>query len=162
MVSKNFLTRQQALLKIQRFCAYQERCHYEVKQKLYSYGLYTSAVEEIIVNLIEHDYLNEERFARVYAGGKFRMKKWGRIKITYALKQKGVSAANIKVGLKELEESAYAATLSKLLHEKWQSLTGENNIMKRAKTQAYLLQKGYENNLILEALSQVPQTANPI
>lgn len=157
MFTKNFLTREQALSKIKHFCAYQERSHYEVKQKLYSFGLAKSIVEEIISSLIEEDYLNEERFARAYAGGKFRMKHWGRNKIIYALKQKQVSAVNIKSGLKELEGEMYTQTLLKIANEKWQSLQGESTMMKRAKTQAYLLQKGYENNLIIEILQNIEQ-----
>ncbi|TAH03079.1 MAG: RecX family transcriptional regulator, partial [Sphingobacteriales bacterium] len=84
------LTKEQALQKLRQYCAYQERCHQEVKDKLYSYGLHQQQVEESISQLIEEDYLNEERFAKQYAGGKFRMKQWGKVKITYELKLKKV------------------------------------------------------------------------
>ena len=95
MNSQKF-TPQQALPKAKHYCAYQERCHSEVKDKLYGFGLTTPEVNEIVSRLIEENYLNEERFAILFAGGHFRTKKWGRVKIAYALKQKQVSAYSIK------------------------------------------------------------------
>ena len=91
-------TPQQALQKIKHYCAYQERCHSEVKEKLYGVGLRKNEVDEIISTLIEENYLNEERFAIQFAGGHFRIKNWGRVKIKYELKQKQVSDYCIKKG----------------------------------------------------------------
>ncbi|GAC1594435.1 MAG: regulatory protein RecX [Ginsengibacter sp.] len=137
-------TPEQSLPKIKQYCAYQERCHKEVKDKLYSFGLHKIDVEYIISKLIEEDYLNEERFAILYAGSKFRLKHWGKIKIKLALKEKFVSDYCIKKALAGIDIDDYERTLLKLVEEKLRSLKGEKNvfIMKR-KLQDYLLQKGY-------------------
>ena len=143
------LSKEQALPKIKQYCTYQERCHAEVKEKLYAFGLYKKDVEQLISQLIEENYLNEERFAIQYAGGKFRMNQWGRVKIKYALKQKQVSDYCIKKALKEINESDYKKTLQKLAEKKLKTLKGEKNIfIKKRKLQDYLLQKGYEGELV--------------
>ena len=145
------LSKEQALPKIKQYCTYQERCHAEVKEKLYAFGLYKKDVEQLMSQLIEENYLNEERFAIQYAGGKFRMNQWGRIKIKYALKQKQVSDYCIKKALKEINESDYKKTLHKLAEQKLKTLKREINIfIKKKKLQDYLLQKGYERELVRE------------
>lgn len=122
----------------------------EVKEKLYSFGLRKQMVEESIAQLIEEDYLNEERFAIQYAGGKFRMKQWGRVKIKHALQQKQVSTYCINKAMKEIDEDDYEKTLNKQAEQKWNSVTGEgvNLFVKMSKTTDYLLQKGYEPELV--------------
>jgi len=153
---KKYLTKEQALQKAKHYCGYQERSHSEVKEKLYSLGLYKRDVEECIARLIEEDYLNEERFAQQFAGGKFRMKQWGRVKITYELKQRQVSPYCIKKAMKEINDEDYLKTLTKLAETKWKSLKGEGNLFtKMRKTQDYLLQKGYESDLIKGILNQL-------
>lgn len=150
------LTKEQALQKLRQYCAYQERCHQEVKDKLYSYGLHQQQVEESISQLIEEDYLNEERFAKQYAGGKFRMKQWGKVKIMHELKLKKVSVYCIKKGLQELPDADYFNTLEKLATTKWKTLKGEKNrFVKMKKTQDYLLQKGYESEWVREQLQKL-------
>src|SRR5215212_8377851 len=108
-MEKNFkkFSKEQAWPQIKQYCAYQERCHSEVKEKLYSYGLYKNDAEQLMAQLIEENYLNEERFAIQYAGGKFRMNQWGRVKIKYALRQMQVSEYSIKKALKQISESDY-------------------------------------------------------
>ena len=151
-------TPQQALPKAKHYCAYQERCHREVKDKLYGFGLNTKEVDQILSTLIEENYLNEERFAIAFAGGKFRMKQWGRVKIKYELKQKQVSEYCIKKGLKEIDEDDYAAALKKLAREKWDSFKSEKNVfIKLRKTQDYLIQKGYEHDMIRQTLQSFQQ-----
>jgi regulatory protein len=147
---KQQLTKEQALQKLRHYCAYQERCHMEVKEKLYSFGLRKQMVEESIAQLIEEDYLNEERFAIQYAGGKFRMKQWGRVKIKHALQQKQVSTYCINKAMKEIDGDDYEKTLHKQAEQKWNSVTGEgvNLFVKMSKTTDYLLQKGYEPELV--------------
>lgn len=146
-------TKEQALQKIKHYCAYQERCHQEVKEKLYSLGMHRKEVDELISQLIEENYLNEERFAIQYAGGKFRMNHWGKIKIKYALKQKQVSEYCIKKALLQIDNDAYIKTLEKLAAEKQNTLKSEkNNFVKLRKVQDYLLQKGFESDLIRDAL----------
>lgn len=147
-VQKKHLTKEQAFQKLKQYCAYQERCHSEVQQKLWDLGVNRSFHDEIISNLIEEDYLNEERFATLFAGGKFRMKSWGRKKIEYALKDKGISSYCIKKGLKEIENDAYQQVLEQLAKKKYESLAGEQYLLRKKKTMDYLLQKGYEPDLI--------------
>ena len=155
MLFKKTLTKEQALQKIKQYCSYQERCHSEVKQKLYSYGLYKREIEEIIADIIENNYLNEERFAVQFAGGKFRIKHWGRKKIQHELQQKGISTYIIKLALKELNDPAYLKTLQTLASRKWNSLANEQYLNRQAKTHAYLLQKGFEPALISQAINQI-------
>src|ERR1041384_7614127 len=112
---KKKLSLEQAYQKLKHYCAYQERCHSEVKEKLYQLGIRKKDHDEIIAALIEENYLNEERFAISFAGGKFRMKQWGRLKIKQALKQRQVSEYCIKKALKEIDEKTYRKTLEKLL-----------------------------------------------
>ncbi len=153
-------TKEQALQKIKQYCAYQERSHFDTKEKLYSFGLFKVDVETILSALIEEDFLNEERFATLFAGGHFRTKKWGRIKINAALQQKRVSSYNIRKGLKVIEESAYRKCLLQLATVKWKSVKTEQWMNRMAKTTHYLLQKGYEANLIQEALAQIRSKEN--
>ena len=148
---KQHFTKEQALQKAKHYCAYQERCHSEVKEKLYGFGLHKTAVEELLSVLIEEDYLNEERFAIQFAGGRFRMKQWGRVKIKYELKQKQVGEYNIKKAIKAIDEKEYKATLYKLFEQKMNQLSAEKNqFTKKRKLQDYLLQKGFELPLIVE------------
>jgi regulatory protein len=145
---KKQLTVEQALQKLKHYCAYQERCHSEVKEKLYSLGIRKNEHDGIIASLIEEDYLNEERFAIAFAGGKFRMKQWGRAKIKYELKQKQVSDYSIKKALKQIKETEYLTVLKKLAVEKYASLKDEQHLISKKKTMDYLLQKGFEMELI--------------
>ncbi|MDE3234378.1 MAG: RecX family transcriptional regulator [Bacteroidota bacterium] len=149
------LTPQQALQKLKQYCAYQERSHAEAKEKLYGYGLRTTEVEQLLSQLIEEDYLNEERFAIQFAGGKFRMKKWGRVKIQYELKLKKVSAYNIKKALSAIDEEQYHQTLQQLTAAKWKSLAAEQYINRMAKTTQYMLQKGFEQPLIQQVIMNI-------
>lgn len=149
-------TPEQSLPKIKQYCAYQERCHAEVREKLYSFGLYKNQVEEIIATLISENYLNEERFAKQFAGGKFRMNQWGRNKIKQALKQKQVSDYCIKKALLEINGNDYTKIFKKLAAQKLQALKSEKNIfIKKRKLQDYLLQKGFEADWIREEVNKI-------
>ena len=148
------LTKEQALPQVKQFCVYRERCHSEVKEKLYALGLYKNDVEQLMAQLIEENYLNEERFAKQYAGGKFRMNQWGRVKIKHGLRQKQVSDYSIKKGMKEISDADYKKTLHKLAEQKLKTLKNESNAFrKRKKVQDYLLQKGYEGELVREVVN---------
>jgi regulatory protein len=149
MIQRKYLTKEQALQKARHYCVYQERCHSETKEKLYSMGLWKNHVEELISQLIEENYLNEERYAIAFAGGKFRTRHWGRVKIKYELLQKKISPYCIKKAIGEIDDSAYNKTFLKLAETKWESLKSEKNIFTRKrKTRDYLLQKGFEHALI--------------
>jgi len=148
MAYQKQLSKEQALQKARHYCGYQERSHTEVK--------------ELLSTLIEENYLNEERFATMFAGGKFRMKQWGRVKIKYELKQKRVSEYCIKKAMKEIDEDDYLKTLEKLASVKWNSVKGEgvNHFVKMSKTTDYLVQKGYEMELVRAAVARLRQS-NP-
>ncbi len=136
--------KEQAIQRIRHYCAYQERAQQEVRDKLYELGMTMDEVEEIMSDLIAENFLNEERFATQFAGGHFRIKGWGRVKIQHALQQKRVSSFNIKIGLKAIDEDAYLQTLQALATKKWNSLKGERGLSRMAKTQAFLHQRGFE------------------
>lgn len=149
------LTPGQAREKVKHFCGYSERCHSEVKEKLYHYGLNTREVDEIIAHLIEEGYLDEERYAVQFAGGHFRMKQWGRVKIIHALRAKGISDYCIKKGLKEIDEDIYMAILEKLAGQKWNSTRGQLPASRWAKTRQFLLQRGFEGHLVMKELRKL-------
>ncbi len=148
-IYKKQLTPEQALQKLKHYCAYQERCHSEVKEKLYSLGVWKKDHDAIISTLIEENYLNEERFALAFAGGKFRVKQWGRIKIKFALKQKQVNNHSINKALIQINEKEYLTQLNKLAEEKYVSLKIEEPFFRKQKTIEFLLQKGFERELVM-------------
>lgn len=149
---KKSLTKEQALQKLKHYCAYQERCHSEVKEKLYQLGVWKKDHDEIIASLIEENYLNEERFTIAYVGGKFRAKQWGRVKIKYELKQKQVSDYCIKKAMKQIDEEEYLSVLNKLAKEKYAALKSEQYLVRKKKTMDYLLAKGFESDLVRKAV----------
>ncbi len=146
------LTPEKAKQKALRYCVYQERAHQEVKNKLYELGMFTSEVDELLAYLITEGFLNEERFAKSFAGGKFRVKKWGRIKIVHALESKSLTKNCIRIGLKEIDESDYLHTLEEFLKFKLSELTESNVFVARDKASKYAIQKGYEPDLVWDTL----------
>lgn len=152
---KKYLTKEEALQKLKQYCGYQERSHYEVVQKLWDLGVRKAEHDDITAALIEEDYLNEERFAMQYAGGKFRIKDWGRKKIRHALKEKQVSTYCINKALQAIPEDDYLKTLHQLAEKKYEALKGEQYMIRHKKTTDYLLQKGYEPELISAALKDL-------
>lgn len=151
---KQYFSKEESLQKAKQYCAYQERCHSEVKDKLYSFGLHKKEVDELLSELISDNYLNEERFAIQYAGGKFRIKQWGKVKIKYALKQKQVSEYCIKKALKNIDENDYNKTAKKVFEQKLKTVKAEKNIFsKKKKLQDHLMQKGFESNLVSKLLA---------
>ncbi len=151
---KKPLTKEQALQKLKHYCAYQERCHSEVKEKLYQLGVWKKDHDEIMAALIEENYLNEERFAIAFAGGKFRVKQWGRVKIKYELKQKQVSEYSIKKAMKQIDEEEYLSVLNKLAKEKYAALKSEQYLVRKKKTMVYLQAKGFEADLVRKAVEK--------
>ena len=128
--SKKSLTVDEALLKMMNYCVYQDRCHQEVEEKLKALDMYEDAKNHIIIKLLEDDFLNEERFARSYARGKFRIKKYGRVRITRELKSRAISVYNLKAGLSEIDEEEYINTLRDLAQHKL-NITKESNVYKK-------------------------------
>ena len=152
---KKYLSNNDALIKAASFCAYQERCHKEVKQKLAEWGIYGLEADELMVKLIELNYLNEERFAQTFAGGKFRVKQWGKLRIKQELKMRDVSDYCINKGLKEIEEEDYRNTLGEVLENKLSSLGKLKAPEAKNKAYKYALSRGYEPQLIWEVLAEI-------
>ena len=144
----------EAKVKAMKYCAYQERCHKEVTSKLYELGLYKSEVDQILMHLMELNFLNEERYARAFTGGKFRMKHWGRRKIVYELKGKGINNNLIRLALEEIDDEEYVKTIRTLLEKKNRSISVQNMYIRKGKIADFLQQKGYESEIIREELNR--------
>jgi regulatory protein len=140
----------EALKKLEYYCAYQERCHQEVALKLKQLGLKKPDDDVLIVYLIENNFLNEERFARSFARGKHRIKLWGKNRIVNELKQRQITPPNIKLALTEISEEEYKETFEKLSERTWDGILEKNLLKKRKKFCDYLLRKGWESEWIYE------------
>jgi regulatory protein len=149
------LTVAEAQLKLEYYCSYQERCHQEVVQKLYDLGMKSNEVDAIVVHLLQNNFLNEERFARSFTRGKFRIKHWGKIRIVNELKQRQISAPNIKCGLTEISDEEYRDTFEKLAQRHWETIRETNVQKKKKKFCDYLLRKGWESNLVYGKLKEL-------
>ncbi len=149
---KKYHTQTEAILKAANFCAYQERCHQEVLAKLQEWGIYGDEAAELILFLIENNYLNEERFAKAFAGGKFRVKKWGRIKIKRELKLRQISDFCIGVGLKEIDPDDYLKTLQAVLQKQIDKSKIKHPMLLKQKVFQYAMQRGYESDIIQDVL----------
>lgn len=149
------LDKQEALSTMQRYCAYQDRCHKEVRTRLLEHQVYGDELEEVIVELISEDFLNEERYARSYARGKFRMKKWGRLKIMRELKFNLISDYCIRKGMSEIDDEDYRNTLEELLTKKQDSYKSNNPYEMRKKLFTFAVNKGYETEVINEVLNRI-------
>ena len=142
---------------LERYCSYQDRCHKEVQQKLFKMRMIPEACELIILHLMEHDFLNEERYAKSFARGKFNIKNWGKIRIVNELKQKNISKYNIETALKEIEEEEYHSRIKFLAVKKYELLSEPDNFKKRQKLIDFLMRKGYENYLVYDVVKEITQ-----
>ena len=152
---KDFFTIKQAIQKLEHYCAYQDRCHEEVIQKLRSMKMDQDEIDQIIVQLIADNFLNEERFACSYARGKHRIKHWGKIRIVNELKFRKISQYNINLALKEITTEEYEATFHNLAEQNWESIRESNPLKKRKKFCDYVLRKGFESNLVYEKVKEL-------
>ncbi|QMU66017.1 MAG: recombinase RecX [Flavobacteriaceae bacterium] len=152
-MEKFFFAVDEVKKKLEQYCVYQDRCHQEVEKKLKEFKLIAIAREEVLLHLIQHDFLNEERFAKSFARGKFRIKKYGKLRIVKELKYRNLSEYNIKIALKEIDEQEYTITIHKLIEKKAAMLSEQNLIKKKKKILDYMLRKGYEYELIIEAIA---------
>lgn len=143
----------EATKKIENYCVYQDRCHKEVENKLREMGMIPIATDQIIGHLIQENYLNEERFAKSYARGKFIIKKWGKKRIVNELKQREISKYNITSALQEIDEDTYLKTLDVLAKKRLASLTEKNLQKRRKKVSDYLLYRGWESHLVYEKVT---------
>ena len=147
------LTKEQALQKLRFYCRYQQRCQSEIKQKLFELGINSKDHHELIDELIKENSLNDERFAVAFVSGRFRLKQWGRKKIQHGLKEKRVSDETAQKALEQIDQKEYMAVLNKLAKERYASLKHEQYLVRKKKTMDYLMQKGYEVDLIRDTIN---------
>ncbi|WP_149303939.1 regulatory protein RecX [Pareuzebyella sediminis] len=155
MANRKTYTVSEATKKLESYCAYQERCHQEVIQKLRGMHMIPAAIDQIIVHLIEHNYLNEERFAKNYARGKFNIKKWGRNRTANELKRRQISSYNIQRALKEIDDDLYIKTFHELAEKKWGQLHESSVQLKKKKLADYLFYRGWESHLVYEKINEL-------
>jgi regulatory protein len=149
---------EKAKQKLEHFCAYQERCHQDVIEKMYVLGIDRNDFDGLMVHLIEQQFLNEERFARSFARGKHRIKFWGIKRITTELKARKISDANIKLGLSEIDQEEYFANFHLISEKYWHTIQEKNSLKKRKKWCDYLLRKGWESDIVYEKLKALERT----
>ncbi|MEM6319515.1 MAG: regulatory protein RecX [Bacteroidota bacterium] len=154
MAKKIITEKDRALKKLMHYCAYQDRCHQEVRSKLLSLKIYGDDLEEIMAELISENFLNEERFAKSYARGKFRFKKWGKVKITRELKQRRISAYCIKKAMQEIDEEGYEEGLIQLLEKKRGTEKETNEFKLKGRLAKYAIGKGFESSLVWSVLKE--------
>jgi regulatory protein len=152
---KKYYTKKEALIKAAAYCAYQERTQEEVRSKLYTYGLTPDEVEEVLLDLIAEKLVDEERYAASYVRGRYGLKRWGRRKIMQGLKGKRISDYCIRQGLKEIDPDQYWQNLLYLLEKKNRTEKEGNTMLRRQKLSYYLMSKGYENDLVQDALKEL-------
>lgn len=157
---KKYWSLQEAKIKIAAYCAYQERCQEEVRNKLLEKGIYGPPAEDLIALMIEEGFLNEERFAQAFVRGKYRLKKWGRNKILQELKLRKISPNCIKSGMKEIDPEEYWELLIQLAEKKWLSVKDTDLFKKKYKTHQYLLGRGFETDLIQNAIEEMISRQN--
>ncbi|MEY4012347.1 MAG: hypothetical protein RIT22_1471 [Bacteroidota bacterium] len=145
----------EAIHKIEHFCAYQERCHDEVVQKLRTMKMDSNEIDEILAHLIQENYLNESRFACSFARGKHRIKFWGKVRIVNELKFRNISTYNINLALKEITAEEYDTNFNALAERNWHSIKESNGLKKRKKCCDFLLRKGYESNLVYDKVKEL-------
>ena len=155
MQTKKTYTLQEATKKLEHYCAYQERCHQEVRQKLETMYMIPEAIDVIIVHLLEHNFLNEERFAKTFVSGKFKIKKWGRRRLSYELKRKDISKVNINQALTVIQEEEYIEVFNDLAEKRLHSIKEKDKFKKKKKLIDYLLYRGWESHLVYEKATEL-------
>ena len=150
MTKKQTYTLEEAKRRLEHYCVYQERCHQEVKQKLKEMHMIPEAMDIIIVHLLEHNFLNEERFAKTFVSGKFRIKKWGKRRLILELRKKDVSKTNINAAINEIKEEIYYKALHDLAEKRLSTLKEKNIYKRKKKLVDYLLYRGWESHLVYE------------
>lgn len=151
---KTPISKKEAKIKICAYCAYQERTQMEARNKLYEYGLTTNDIEDILADLISENFINEERFAITYAGGKFRIKKWGKLKIKAGLKFKGISEYCLKAALQSIDENDYYSTLAQILEKRYAIEKEKNPFTKKDKISKYAISRGFEPELVWSIINE--------
>lgn len=151
----NSYTLEEAKKKLEHYCAYQERCHKEVIQKLTQMQMIPEARDHIVVHLLEHNFLNEERYAKAFVSGKFNIKKWGKQRLKLELKRKDISNFNIDCALKQIDEVEYYRTFNQLAEKKLESIKESDKFKKKKKLIDYLLYRGWETHLVYDKVNEL-------
>jgi regulatory protein len=155
MIEQKYFSIEEIKRKLERYCVYQDRCHKEIETKLKEFVLIEEAKNQIVLHLLEHNFLNEERFSKSFARGKFKIKNWGKQRIIRELKFRDISEYNIKTALKEIDEQEYLSIIYKIT-DKRNLLINESDFYKRKKKLTdFLIRKGYEFELIFETVKNV-------
>jgi regulatory protein len=149
------LSLKEVIQKMEYYCAYQERCHAEVKEKLYSFQINQEEKDQVIVHLLDNNYLNEERFASIFTQSKLHQKKWGKKRITNELKARNISAYLITKSIKEIDASDYESMFEQVSNKHWETITEKNTLKKRKKFCDYLLRKGWESERVYEKVKEL-------
>ncbi|WP_425076601.1 regulatory protein RecX [Psychroserpens sp. S379A] len=155
MISKKTYTVDEAKNRLERYCAYQERCHKEVSQKLYEMRMIPEARDLIIVHLLQHNFLNEERYAKAFVRGKFRIKKWGKQRLQLELKRKDINKTIIALALKEIDAEDYLNTFNELAKKKLEAISESNSQKRRKKLADYLFYRGWESQLVYDKIREL-------
>lgn len=154
MYRKKKYENDEALKRLRKYCAYQDRCQKEVREKLYNWGFGYADAGELIVRLIEEQFLDEERFARAYARGKFNNNSWGRRKIIQGLRRKGITEQLRDIALEEIDESDYRQKLREILEKKWSTMRSPGSLDFKQRLAHYAIQKGFEFSLVWELINE--------
>lgn len=152
---KKIYTVQEATKKLEHYCAYQERSHQEVRQKLMDMHMIPEAIDVITIHLLEHNFLNEERFAKAYVSGKFHIKKWGKSRLTYQLKQKGISKCNINLAINVISNNHYIDVFNDISEKKVLQIKETNKLKKKRKFIDYFLRLGWESHLVYDKANEL-------
>lgn len=155
VISKKTYTVDEAKKRLERYCAYQERCHKEVSQKLYEMRMIPEARDLIIVHLLQHNFLNEERYAKAFVRGKFRIKKWGKQRLQLELKRKDINKTIIAIALKEIDTEEYLHTFNELAKKKLEAISESNSQKRRKKLADYLFYRGWESQLVYDKIREL-------
>ena len=155
MENKNNFDIKTIIDKLKKYCALSDKCKWDIKQKMISWSLSKASQDYILAQLTKEKYIDEERFSKSFCRGKFKIKKWGKIKITNELKKKNISEKCILNGLKEISEKEYTKEFDKQYYKKYSSTKEKNYHVKRKKIAAYLISKGYENNLVWNKIREL-------
>ncbi len=149
------LTLKEIERKLQHYCSYQDRCHKEVIEKLKTYKIKSSDLNQIVSNLINENFLNESRFSKSFVRGKFNIKNWGKVKIITELKFRNISPYNITLGLNEIDDQDYMKKLEDIFNKKLSSLSNLSSPLKKKKIISYLLYRGWESNLVYSKINEI-------
>ena len=155
MYPRNSYTVDEARKRLERFCVYQERCHQEVQKKLKDMNMIPEAQDQIIVHLLKHNFLNEERFAKVFVRGKFRIKKWGKYRLQMELKRRDIGRTIIKNAMSEINDEDYLETLDEIARKKLSNIKEKHPQKKRKKLADYLMYRGWESGLVYDKIREL-------